>query len=77
MKKFGVDVEIKAPYKKYIISEQNYKSTTLTIPSDFSSLALLLAAAVLLGEDLTIKASTGSMPQAAVSYTHLTLPTKA
>ena len=64
MKKFGVDVEIKTPYKKYIIPEQNYKSTTLTIPSDFSSLALLLAAAVLLGEDLTIKASTGSMPQA-------------
>ena len=63
MKKFGVDVEIKTPYKKYIIPEQNYKSTTLTIPSDFSSLALLLAAAVLLGEDLTIKASTGSMPQ--------------
>ena len=64
MKKFGVDVEIKDPYKKYIIPEQNYKSTTLTIPSDFSSLALLLAAAVLLGKDLTIKASMGSMPQA-------------
>ena len=64
MKKFGVDVEIKTPYKKYIIPEQNYKPTTLIIPSDFSSLALLLAAAVLLGEDLTIKASTGSMPQA-------------
>ncbi len=63
MKKFGVDVEIKTPYKKYIIPEQNYKPTTLIIPSDFSSLALLLAAAVLLGEDLTIKASTGSMPQ--------------
>ena len=64
MKKFGVDVEIKTPYKKYIIPEQNYKPTTLIIPSDFSSLALLLAAALLLGEDLTIKASTGSMPQA-------------
>ena len=64
MKKFGVDVEINTPYKKYIIPEQNYKPTTLIIPSDFSSLALLLAAAVLLGEDLTIKASTGSMPQA-------------
>ena len=64
MKKFGVNVEIKAPYKKYIIPEQNYKSTTLIIPSDFSSLALLLAATVLLGDDVTIKASTGSMPQA-------------
>ena len=64
MKKFGVDVETNTPYKKYIIPEQNYKATTITIPSDFSSLALLLVAAVLLGENLTIKASTGSMPQA-------------
>jgi len=64
MKKFGVEVETKTPYKKYIIPEQNYKATTLTIPSDFSSLALLLSAAVLLGEDLTIQISTGSMPQA-------------
>ena len=64
MKKFGANVETKTPYKKYIIPEQNYKATTLTIPSDFSSLALLLVAAVLLGENLTIKASTGSMPQA-------------
>ena len=64
MKKFGVDVEIKTPYKKYIIPEQNYKPTTVTIPSDFSSLALLLAASVLLGDSLTIKASLGSMPQA-------------
>jgi len=64
MKKFGVEVETKTPYKKYIIPEQNYKATTLTIPSDFSSLALLLSAAVLLGENLTIQISSGSMPQA-------------
>jgi len=64
MKKFGAKVETKTPYKKYIIPEQNYKATTLTIPSDFSSLALLLSASVLLGEDLTIQISTGTMPQA-------------
>jgi 3-phosphoshikimate 1-carboxyvinyltransferase len=64
MKKFGVEVETITPYKKYIIPEQNYKSTTLTIPSDFSSLALLLSAAVLLGENLTMQISTESMPQA-------------
>ena len=64
MKKFGVNVETKTPYKKYIIPKQNYKSTTFVIPSDFSSLALLLSAAVLLGENLTIQISTGSMPQA-------------
>ena len=63
MKKFGAEVETKTPYKKYVIPEQNYKATTLTIPSDFSSLALLLSASVLLGEDLTIQISTGSMPQ--------------
>ncbi len=64
MKKFGVDVETKTPYKKYVIPEQNYKATTLTIPSDFSSLALLLSASVLLGEDITIQISAGTMPQA-------------
>jgi len=64
MKKFGVEVETKTPYKKYVIPEQNYKAATVTIPSDFSSLALLLSAAVLLGENLTIQVSTGSMPQA-------------
>ncbi len=64
MKKFGVKVETKTPYKKYIIPEQNYKATTLTIPSDFSSLALLLSASVLLGEDITIQISAGTMPQA-------------
>jgi len=64
MKKFGDEEETKTPYKKYVIPEQNYKATTLTIPSDFSSLALLLSAAVLLGEDLTIQISSGSMPQA-------------
>jgi len=63
-KKLGVEVETKTPYKKYIIPEQNYKATTMTIPSDNSSLALLLSAAVLLGENLTIHVSTGSMPQA-------------
>ena len=64
MKKFGVEVETETPYKKYVIPEQNYTPTTFVIPSDFSSLALLLSAAVLLGENLTIKISTGSMPQA-------------
>ena len=64
MKKFGVDVETKTTYKKYIIHEQNYKAKTITIPSDFSSLALLLSAAVLLGEDFTIQISSGSMAQA-------------
>ncbi len=64
MKKFGVNVKTEIPYKKYVIPSQNYKSTAFTIPSDFSSLALLLSASVLVGEDLTIEISLGDMPQA-------------
>jgi 3-phosphoshikimate 1-carboxyvinyltransferase len=64
MKKFNVNVEAEIPYKKYIIHPQNYKSTTFSIPSDFSSLALLLSAAVLLGENLSIEMTMGDMPQA-------------
>ena len=64
MKKFNVNVEAEIPYKKYIIHPQNYKSTTFAVPSDFSSLALLLSAAVLLGENLSIQMTMGDMPQA-------------
>jgi len=64
MKKFNVNVEAEIPYKKYIIRPQNYKSTTFAVPSDFSSLALLLSAAVLLGENLSIQMTMGDMPQA-------------
>ena len=64
MKKFGVDVEAVIPYQKYIIPAQSYKPTTFTVPSDFSSISLLLSAAVLLGEDLTIQMTMGNMPQA-------------
>ena len=63
MKHFGVDVNIDEPYKKYTINHQIYKATTFTIPSDFSNLALLLAANVLLGDGLDIKISLGELPQ--------------
>jgi 3-phosphoshikimate 1-carboxyvinyltransferase len=63
MKQFGVDVKVDEPYKKYTIKHQIYKPTTFTIPSDFSNLALLLAANVLLGDGLTIKISLGELPQ--------------
>ena len=64
MKKFNVNVEAEIPYKKYMIHPQYYKSTTFAVPSDFSSLALLLSAAVLLGENLSIQMTMGDMPQA-------------
>ena len=63
MKKFGVNVEVNNPYKKYTIPRQEYKPTDFTVPSDFSSIALLLSAAVLLGDDLAISASIGDLPQ--------------
>ncbi len=63
MKKFGVNVEVNNPYKKYTIPRQEYRPTDFTVPSDFSSMALLLSAAVLLGDDLAISASIGDLPQ--------------
>lgn len=63
MEKFGVKVETISPYKKYKIPRQDYISTNFAIPSDFSSMALLLSAAVLLGDDFVIHASMGDLPQ--------------
>ncbi|NNM35576.1 MAG: 3-phosphoshikimate 1-carboxyvinyltransferase [Nitrosopumilus sp.] len=63
MRKFGVIVQTLIPYKRYNISPQIYKETTFTVPIDFSSLALLLSATVLNGEDVTIKGNIGNLPQ--------------
>ena len=63
MKKFGVQVETEEKYKKYHVIHQIYKPTTFSIPSDFSNLALLLAANVLLGDGLKIEINLGDMPQ--------------
>ncbi len=63
MKKFGVDITTNIPYQKYIIEPQVYKSTTFVIPSDFSSLALLLSASILVGEKITIELTESDLPQ--------------
>ena len=63
MKKFGVTVNAISPYKKYNVPNQEYKATEFVVPSDFSSMALLLSAAVLLGENMSIDASLGDLPQ--------------
>ncbi len=63
MRKFGVTVQTLIPYKRYNITPQIYKNTTFTIPIDFSSLALLLSAAVLNGEEVIIKGNIGDLPQ--------------
>ena len=64
MKKFGVTVKTVKPYKNYIISQQKYKPTAFTVPSDFSSLAMLLSASILLGNNITIRTTIDDLPQA-------------
>ena len=63
MRQFGVSVQTLIPYKKYNIPPQAYSPTTFDVPIDFSSLALLLSASVLNGEDFTIKGNIGNLPQ--------------
>jgi 3-phosphoshikimate 1-carboxyvinyltransferase len=63
MRKFGVIVQTLIPYKRYNITPQIYKECTFTVPIDFSSLALLLSANVLNGENITIKGNMGNLPQ--------------
>ena len=62
MRNFGVTVQTIIPYKRYNITPQIYKPSTFTVPIDFSSLALLLSAAVLCGEDFVIQGSIGNLP---------------
>jgi 3-phosphoshikimate 1-carboxyvinyltransferase len=63
MKEFSANVNTIIPYKKYNIPKQNYKPIDFTVPPDFSSIALLLSAAVLVGKDMTIAAPIGNLPQ--------------
>ncbi len=62
MRHFGVTVQTLIPYKRYNITPQIYKPSTFTVPIDFSSLALLLSAAVLCGENFVIHGSIGNLP---------------
>ncbi|MGH1522350.1 MAG: 3-phosphoshikimate 1-carboxyvinyltransferase, partial [Nitrosopumilus sp.] len=63
MREFGITVQTLIPYKKYNIHPQVYKQKIFTVPIDFSSLALLLSASVLIGKEVTIKGSIGNLPQ--------------
>ncbi len=63
MKKFGATVDVMIPYKKYNVSRQDYTPTDFTVPADFSSMALLLSAAVLVGDKMEISAPVGDLPQ--------------
>lgn len=63
MQKFGVTVNTISQYKKYQIPNQEYKPANFIVPSDFSSMALLLSAAVLVGKNMEVDASVGDLPQ--------------
>jgi len=63
MRHFGITVQTLIPYKRYNIGPQVYKPATFLVPIDFSSLALLLSAAVLCGDNFVIKGSIGNLPQ--------------
>ncbi|MFB5623100.1 MAG: 3-phosphoshikimate 1-carboxyvinyltransferase, partial [Nitrosarchaeum sp.] len=63
MRNFGVTVQTLIPYKKYNITPQIYKPSMFTVPVDFSSLALLLSASVLNGENVVIQGKLGNLPQ--------------
>ena len=63
MEKFGAEIEVVEKYRKYKIKHQIYKPTEFTVPSDFSNLSLILAANVLVGNNVSIKVSIGDLPQ--------------
>ena len=63
MKKFGATVDVMIPYKRYSVPRQDYTPTDFTVPADFSSMALLLSAAVLVGDKMEIAAPIGDLPQ--------------
>lgn len=64
MRKFGVSVQTQVPYRMYRIAPQMVRSTDdFVIPSDASSLALLLAASALNHGSIIINAQMGTLPQ--------------
>lgn len=63
MKKFGAEVRVIEQYRRYNIPTQVYVPTTFEVPSDFSSLALLLSASVLIGKEFEIKVNIDDLPQ--------------
>ena len=64
MREFGVSIQTQVPYKRYHIAPQRIMPVArFAVPSDASSLALLLAAAALNDGDISIKAQMGTLPQ--------------
>jgi 3-phosphoshikimate 1-carboxyvinyltransferase len=62
MKAFGVTVDYEPTFLEYHIKNKEYRATTFDIPSDFSTLALILAAGVLTGDEVTVRGLNFSLP---------------
>jgi 3-phosphoshikimate 1-carboxyvinyltransferase len=63
MSKFGGKIKYSKDYKNYHIFNNRYIATTFTIPGDFSTAALLLAAGTLVGNNIKISNLDFSLPQ--------------
>jgi 3-phosphoshikimate 1-carboxyvinyltransferase len=63
MKKFGVSIEHNKEYLNYYISNYKYTPTDFTIPGDFSSASLIIAAGVLCGGKIVIGGVNFQYPQ--------------
>ncbi len=64
MQRFGVKIENNY-YTNYNISPQEYRPASFDVPSDFSSVAMMLAASAIAGE-ITVKRLNFELPQADV-----------
>ena len=63
MKKFGVSIKHDKEYLNYNITSNNYRPTDFTIPGDFSSASLIIAAGVLCGRKISIEGMNFHYPQ--------------
>lgn len=63
MKKFGISIDHNKEYLNYYISNSKYRPTDFTIPGDFSSASLIIAAGVLCGGKIAIGGMNFHYPQ--------------
>ena len=63
MRRFGATIQTILPYRSYVIPPQSYRPARFAVPIDFSSLALILSAAVLCGDGLSVAGRMDELPQ--------------
>lgn len=63
MRRFGATIQTILPYRRYVVPPQSYRPARFAVPMDFSSLALILSAAVLCGEGLSVAGRMDELPQ--------------